>query len=244
MLIKKSSYVKTYVLNLICGVFLPLILAFSVAFSKSSEKLFIEAVSFNTENLFIIDAGHGGEDCGAIGKSGVYEKDLNMQISQKLGEYLEKSGYTVVYTRSEDKLLYTEEQNVKGQRKINDLKNRLAISNAYPGATFISIHMNSFGDSKYDGLQIYYSQNDTKSLTLADSIQNSVKQRLQPDNNRKIKPGKDMYLLENAENVSILIECGFISNAEECKRLSEKEYQKELCFAIVCGIISYKESQQ
>lgn len=243
MLIRKSAYRKTYLLYLLCLVVLPITLAISVALSMTTEKLFIQAVSVPEKKIFIIDAGHGGEDCGAIGKSGIYEKDLNMQIAKKLGSYLEKSGYIVIYTRTEDKLLYTEEQNIKGQRKINDLKNRLAISDAYPGATFISIHMNSFSDSIYKGLQVYYSPENNESRMLADSIQQEVKNRLQPDNNRQIKPGNNLYLLENAKNTSILIECGFISNSEECENLSEKEYQKELCFAIVCGIIAYKGTQ-
>ena len=74
---------------------------------------------------------------------------------------------------------------------------------------------------------------------MALAIQTSVKAGIQPDNNRKIKSGKDMYLLENIDNVAVLVECGFLTNEEECKKLSEKEYQKELSFYIVCGIIEY-----
>ncbi len=191
--------------------------------------------------IVILDAGHGGEDCGAIGKNGVYEKDLNLQIAKTLGEYLTKSGYTVVYTRTEDKLLYTDEENIKGFRKIYDLKNRVKISEQYKDALFVSLHMNSFGEEKSSGLQVYFSKNVALSQKLASNIQNEVRERVQPNNTRGIKATEDLYVLTNNPNAAVLIECGFLSNGNECQKLCEKEYQKELCFAIVCGIISANE---
>jgi N-acetylmuramoyl-L-alanine amidase len=65
---------------------------------------------------------------------------------------------------------------------------------------------------------------------------------LQQTNNRSVKRGEKIYLLENVNAVSVLIECGFLSNHKECEKLSEKEYQKSLSFAIVCGIIEYMKS--
>ena len=140
-------------------------------------------------------------------------------------------------------MLYTEEENIKGIRKISDLKNRCKIAARYPNSVFVSIHMNSFGSSKYSGLQVYYSEKNDESRLLADSIQNKVINDLQKTNNRVTKPGKDMYILENIDNTAVLIECGFLSNKEECEKLSEKEYQKELSFSIVCGIIEYIEEK-
>ena len=200
-------------------------------------------VNSNIKKLtVIIDAGHGGEDCGAIGKNNVYEKDLNMQISLKLGDYLSSAGYNVVYTRTEDKLLYTEEQNIKGMRKIYDLKNRVEIANSFTDAIFVSIHMNSYGADNCRGLQVYHSDNKS-SESLAGLIQRSVINKTQPDNKRQIKLGKDIFILENSSNPAVLIECGFVSNPNECQKLSEKEYQKELSFAILCGIIEYKSKK-
>ena len=191
--------------------------------------------------IVVIDAGHGGEDCGAIGINGKYEKDLNLEMSRILGGYLQKAGYAVVYTRTEDKMLYTEDQNIKGFRKIYDLKNRVAMANDFPDAIFVSLHMNSFAEEKYSGLQVYYSLLNEKSALLAESIQEEVRARTQPQNSRRIKEGGGIYVMENIESVGVLVECGFLSNATECEKLSEKEYQKELCFAILCGIINYSE---
>ena len=102
--------------------------------------------------------------------------------------------------------------------------------------------MNSFSSEKYSGLQVYYSSNEG-SYALADYIQKSVSSDIQPSNNRKIKNGDNLYILKNTNNVGVLIECGFLTNPEECQKLSEKEYQKQLSFSIFCGIINYNENK-
>lgn len=231
------------------GAFVVVVLLFSFVLSalylSSSKDLgeYYAALSENRHPTIIIDAGHGGEDIGATGVNGRYEKELNFELSMILGEYLRKAGFAVVYTRTEDKLLYTEEQNIKGFRKINDLKNRVAIANSYDDALFISIHMNSFSMPKYSGLQVYYAEAAEGSDVLAETIQSEVRERIQQNNNRKIKKGSDIYILEHAQIPAVLIECGFITNPDECEKLSQKEYQKELSFAILCGIIEYTENK-
>ena len=207
------------------------------------ELYFESADAIPYDKIIILDAGHGGEDPGAIGVTGVYEKDLNLELVFEIGKILEEKGYIVVYTRTDDKLLYNEDQNIKGIRKISDLKNRCEAANKYPNSIFVSIHMNSFGEGKYSGLQVYYSPGDEASRLLADKVQSSVKNSLQKENNRTIKQGDGMYLLENTEPTAVLIECGFLTNKTECEKLSKKEYQKELSFSIVCGIIEYVEEK-
>lgn len=193
--------------------------------------------------IIILDAGHGGEDSGAVGVNGVLEKDLNLEYTLEIGRMLEEKGYVIVYTRTDDRLLYTEEENVFGIRKISDLKNRCKVGAKYPESIFVSVHMNSFGSARYSGMQVYYSEKNESSRELASRLQDKVKNELQPENNRVIKAGKGMYVLENVENTAVLIECGFLTNEEECKKLSEKEYKKELCFSIVCAIIEYIEGK-
>jgi len=158
-------------------------------------------------------------------------------------EELESRGYTVVLTRSEDRLLYGENENIKGIRKISDLKNRVKIFNSYDNAIAVSIHMNSFSQAEYSGLQVYYSSVEGADI-LATAISKSVRSSLQPENKRAIKNGDSIYVLKNSKNVAVLVECGFLSNEEECLKLSQKEYQKRLSFSIVCGIINYIEEKQ
>ena len=129
---------------------------FFLSFRDSLSALAVPAAaSPATGRVIVLDAGHGGEDPGAIGRDGTYEKDLNLAITLDVGRLLTEMGYTVVYTRTEDKLLYKESENIKGLRKISDLKNRCAVAAEYPEALFVSLHMNSFGDGRYSGLQVY-----------------------------------------------------------------------------------------
>ena len=221
------------------SVFLLLIfVAFEIA--NILERNYVStSVTADTGRVIIIDAGHGGEDSGAIGVNGAYEKDLNLSIALFVGEELKNKGYTVVYTRTEDKMLYLPEENIKGMRKISDLKNRCKLTENYDESILISIHMNSYGSSKYSGLQVYYQDKNDESMLLAGKIQSAVRKNLQPNNRRQVKNGKSLYLLENSKNTAVIIECGFLTNEAECKKLSEKEYQKELSFSIICGIIEY-----
>ncbi len=226
------------------GIILSLIVLLSVSLSVVTtvfrKELFLQsAIGISDDKIIIIDPGHGGEDGGAVGSDGTLEKNLNLEIALLVGKQLENAGYVVVYTRTDDRMLYKPEENIKGIRKLSDLKNRCAVAANYPEAIFVSIHMNSFGNSKYSGLQVYYSENRTESRALADSIQCTVKNDLQKENDRVIKPGRGIYVLEHVDNTAVLIECGFLSNEQECKNLSEKEYQKLLSFSIVCGIIEY-----
>ena len=234
LLIVHAVLIAMLIMSISAGAFL----------SSFSDTLYVAvAIGANEEKLIIIDPGHGGEDSGAIGANGVLEKDLNLQMSLHIGELLVEEGYTVIYTRTDDRLLYGEAGNIAGMKKIYDLKNRCLVAKENPNAVFVSIHMNSFGESKYSGLQVYYSPNNPDSGELAGLIQTEVIGKIQPNNKRNTKLGRDLYLMENTYNPAVLVECGFISNPEECKKLSEKEYQKQLSFAIVCGIIRYMEAK-
>ena len=240
------NLVKRDIITAIVGVALAIIILLATVIGVVTrvygEDLILQSAdAVPYEKIIIIDAGHGGEDPGAVGVDGSLEKDINLEIALQIGKMLEAEDFIVVYTRTDDRLLYTEEENIKGIRKISDLKNRCKVAERYPESMFISIHMNSFGSEKYSGLQVYYSENNEQSRALADSIQNNVREDLQTNNNRVIKAGKDMYILENIQNNAVLIECGFLTNKEECKKLSEKEYQKQLSFSIVCGIIEYMD---
>lgn len=187
--------------------------------------------------VVIIDAGHGGEDGGTIGVNGCYEKDINLKIAKKLEILLGNAGIQTVMTRSEDILLYDRNVDYKGKKKILDLAARLKISEQYENAIFVSIHMNSFPEAKYNGLQVYYSPNDKRSVLLADKIQLMTKELLMPENSRKTKTsGGKIYLLDQIALPAVLIECGFLSNPEECKKLCDETYQKELC-EVICRAI-------
>ncbi len=183
----------------------------------------------------ILDAGHGGEDGGAVSANGVAEKTLNLSITMRLGTMLEAAGVEVIYTRMGDDGLY--EGATKGHHKMTDLKNRLAIAKSYPDAIFLSLHMNTFQMEKYHGTQLFYSKNREESKTLATLIQTRVKEQLQPENTRAPK-GADtsIYLLAQNDGIAVLAECGFLSNEAEAARLGDAVYQEKLA-AVMCASV-------
>ena len=222
------------ILNMAASVFAPDLLGGFIRVEASTDN---SAIRWP---VVIIDAGHGGMDSGAVGISGVHEKDLNLQISFILYDMLRANGVPVIMTRTEDKMLYTEDQDIKGQRKMYDLKNRLLVGRQNPEAIFISIHMNKFPQSQYSGLQIYYSPNNAASLPLAERVREYNKIYNQPNNNREVKKGNSsIYILHHIKNPAILIECGFLSNPEECELLSREEYQKKLSAVIFTAVMLY-----
>lgn len=207
-----------------------------IVFAGNSMKT-VQVSATQSLPVIVIDAGHGGEDCGTVSADGTLEKDLNLAVSQRLASLFRAAGYPVVMTRTDDRLLYTEEQNIKGQRKQYDLKNRLLISEKYENGILISIHMNSFPSPKYGGTQIWYADDDF-SRKLAQGIQAEIVRTLQPDNHRHVmKSTQDLYLLSRSTHCALLIECGFLSNEAECSRLRNEEYQKRLSFAIFYAMI-------
>ena len=181
----------------------------------------------------IIDAGHGGEDGGAIGSNGAYEKDINLSIAFKLKEKLESMGIPVIMTRTTDILLYDKNSDYKGKKKKLDLLERKKIAEQYENAIFISIHQNSCSKPQYSGFQTYYSPNGIDSLRLASCVEEWVS--LSYDG-ISIRPSKkadsSIYLLNELYCPAILIECGFISNPNECALLCTNDYQNSLVSGI------------
>lgn len=183
--------------------------------------------------VIIIDAGHGGEDGGASA-NGQVEKNLNLAVAKKLGEFLSLSGYDVVFTRTEDKLLYKPGQ--EGRMKYYDLRNRLEFVELNESCLFVSIHMNKFPLESSKGLQVFYSKNHLFSKQLAQSIQSEAKQ-IDEANKRLIKPAtSQIYILDVITKPAVIIECGFLSNPTEASLLADNDYQNKLAFVIYSGI--------
>lgn len=186
-----------------------------------------------TPNIVVIDAGHGGKDVGTIGIDGNFEKDINLSIALDLYDFLSVSGMVCKLTRAGDYEFYKNgEQRIK-----SDLYNRLDYINSFENSNLISIHQNHFEDQSQWGCQVWYSANTDKSKVLADKILNSVKNNLQPDNSRENKESDNSYyLLYKATVPSVMVECGFMSNNEDNKKLQNEKYQREFAYAILEGV--------
>jgi len=191
--------------------------------------------------VILLDAGHGGEDGGAVGIGGVVEKDLNLAITLKVETYLRAMGYQTILTRSTDTDLHDAAASTVRDRKTTDIHNRFAMQEALREKDlFVSIHMNKFPGGNARGTQVFYSKNTPNSALLAESIQRNVIRLVQPENTRQVKPsGDSIYLLYYANRTAVVVECGFISNAGDAAKLQDDAYQNRLAFAIACGVLEH-----
>ena len=190
--------------------------------------------------VIIIDAGHGGADGGAVASDGTQEQYLNLDIALKINKYLSDLGYETVLTRTDDNSIHDADADTIRQQKVSDIHNRLSIIESHPESVFVSVHMNYFTESKYSGAQVFYSPNNPDSEKLAQYIQSSVVTSLQADNTRQIKQSdSSIYLLYHSSVPSVMVECGFLSNAEETEKLKNDNYRTQMAEAICEGIINY-----
>ena len=214
--------------------------AFMLLMVLSSSKIRLETSAQPLKNMpkVLIDPGHGGQDGGAV-CNGVLEKDINLLISKDSADLIRLLGFETALTRDDDSFVSDSGSNVK-ERKLNDMKARLKMYNSDESNVIISIHQNKFSDSKAHGSQIFFSPNNELSKSLAESIKLSLNQMLLTGLDRECKrAGKDIYLLKNTKMPAVIVECGFISNFEECQRLKSCEYQKQLAFCVTAGLLEY-----
>ena len=238
---KKGIYLS-FNLNSFLTLSMVFILVFSIVLAVNYASINTVSTIIDYSKIVIVDAGHGGEDGGTQSSTGLLEKDINLDVSMKIGNILKLMGYTVVYTRTDDTLHYDSSAVKQRQKKVSDIHHRMNVMKNYPEAVFLSIHQNYFTESKYYGAQVFYSKNNEKSKNIAEIIQTKIRELIQTDNDRQIKPsGTDIYLLYNAEAPAVMVECGFLSNPGEALLLSDCEYQKKISLAIAAGFEEYSE---
>jgi N-acetylmuramoyl-L-alanine amidase len=223
----------------------PLTLAFLVCFVIVAVTANNRAVSVpagtvvDGRPVIVIDAGHGGPDPGCVGAGGELEKDINLAIALNLRDLLEFSGFTVVMTRETDVSIHDDGIEGLRRQKLSDMENRKAIILNYPGSVFISIHQNQFTQPQYFGAQMFYSTVNRDNFRFAQLMQEKFRE-LHPENDREAKLiDGELYLFRNTSQPALLIECGFLSNAEEAARLIDDGEQKKIAFTIYRGLIEF-----
>ncbi|EOU1741064.1 N-acetylmuramoyl-L-alanine amidase CwlD [Clostridium perfringens] len=200
---------------------------------------FLKVNAEENNKVIVIDPGHGGIDGGAKSEGGVIEKDINLSISLKTKAALESKGYKVIMTRSEDVGLYTEGKKVR-EKKIEDLGNRVKIKKENKCDAFISIHQNMFPQKNCKGAQVW-SANNEPSQKLGKIIQQKFKEEVDQNNKREAKVAKKEYKILNDgyEGASVIVECGFLSNPEECELLGKDDYQNKIANTLANAIDEY-----
>ncbi len=214
-------------MNKIKIIFITILLVSSLFINKE-----VKALLPLSGKIIVIDPGHGGKDPGTSNND-IYESTINLEISKYLEIELAKVGATVILTRDGDYDLSS--PNVRWRKK-SDFDNRIKLINNSKANLYLSIHLNYLSDSTYKGIQVFYNNKDNQKL--AKSLQNSLNKSL--NNNRKSKKiPNSTYMYNKLTIPGVLIECGFLSNNEEAKLLTTKEYQQKIAVSIKDALINY-----
>ena len=211
---------------------------------ESDELLVSASINpFGTETV-VIDAGHGGEDGGAVSISGAIESQLNLSIAQRLDLIFGLFGVNSILLRNSDISLHSSDAETIREKKVSDLHNRVKMIESFDDPVVISIHQNTFTDSKYHGALVFYA-NGELSLPFAQITQDVLRKYLDPKNTRKpTAVPTTVYLMNHITCKAILVECGFLSNPEEDIRLQSSQYQTKLAASLAGAYIQYKQITQ
>ena len=221
-----------------------LILVFCIAFlhliamkvSRTVETMH----ESESKGVLIIDAGHGGDDGGAVSVySGMKESEINLSISLRLNQFCHLYGVRTVMTRESEKINYTDGANSISERKKSDQKARLRLIWDYPDAILFSIHQNFYPAKSPFGPQVLYGHDD-KSAELGCNLQYNLVNAICPQSRRvATEIDNNIYLLRNCNCTSVLIECGFLSNLQEAEMLQNDNYQKKIAAVLVATYLQF-----
>ena len=189
-----------------------------------------------TNKVVVIDPGHGGFDPGAMA-NGLSEKDINLKIAQQLQLFVQEGGGIAVLTRNDNEsTTHSKKGGIVNKR--SDMFKRKEIANEVKGDIFVSIHMNA-GSRVARGAEVFYGSGKEKAKKLADSIKKSLSNSIKTNKKAAKKLDRDIYLFRGTALPTVIVECGFITNAGEASLLRQNTYQKKVARAIYLGIINY-----
>lgn len=218
---------KRYFLSL-CSVLIVFILSVFAIWTAISCAIPTSVMVHGPKRQLILDAGHGGEDGGAVSLSGVPESQINLAIVMKMDDILSFYGVSPILLRREDISLHDSGAETLREKKVSDLKNRVSAIQSADGATLISVHQNTYPAGNVMGFQSFYAPTEG-SKELAQLIQSAVQDAIQKENRRTAKQiPQNVYLMNHVSCRAVLVECGFLTNQEEEKLLRSESYQRKL----------------
>lgn len=196
------------------------------------------------ESILVIDAGHGGEDGGAVTRDGVKESEINLAIALRMAELCDFCGVPYIMTRTSEEISYPAELKSTAKRKRYDQYERVELINSLKNAVLISVHQNKFTSSSPRGPQAFFADNEG-SKELATIMQSNMNTALYPQNRRvAVKISDSIYLMNSVDCVAVLAECGFLSNPVEGAALQEGDYQSKVALCLVSSYCAYSDSRQ
>ncbi len=195
-----------------------LCLAIAVLSTAGLMRAHSASAASGLSTTVVIDAGHGGHDRGGVPGQRIPEKEMALEVAQRLKKVLAAEGYRVVMTRENDVFV--------------SLGTRVGIANSYRNAIFLCIHFNSARRTGADGIETYFYGRD--SLPLASAVHHFVAGGA-PSPNRGIRR-RGFYVLRKARVPAVLVECGFLTNPTEAAYISKSSYRQKLAEEIAAGI--------
>lgn len=190
------------------------------------------------EPVILIDAGHGGID-GGTSYEQILEKDINLEIGRRLYVVLRSHGYRAILNRTGDYALSDDNRWLHSRsRHLRDLAQRKELSEQLPASIVVSLHVN-WGRNKSKRGPLVLHQNEGRSVVLADSIQRSLERFYQLEAARVPEHGKPFYLLNHIDCPAVIVETGFLSNAEDRAILTNGRGQQRIAEALYRGISEY-----
>ena len=200
----------------------------------------VVAASAPPERVMILDAGHGGPDGGCVSPGGMEEDDVNLAIALRTETLLGFLGERTLLTRNTESDLSSEDAVTISQKKVSDIRNRVALINSRGNAILISIHQNTYPDPSCFGPQVFYGK-EQGSQALAELIRENFHTALAPESHRAAKPvGPDVYLMNHITVPGVLVECGFLTNPEEEEMLSCGDYQLRVALVLAGSAANYQ----
>lgn len=187
----------------------------------------------------VIDAGHGGDDPGKVGINGALEKEINLSIARKLRMFLEAADVEVVMTREDDAGLY---EAGTSNKKVQDMKNRIAIIEKAQPDLIVSVHQNSYSAESVKGAQVFYYSTSREGKEVAEILQKCLAEGLDPENRRETKANDSYFLLRKTSRPIVIVECGFLSNTQEAEKLGTQKYQEKVAWELHLGIMQWLNS--
>lgn len=232
-----KRYVSLKISYILVAFFLGTLLMFICSVAGAVHAVNTAAEKIEVLPTVVLDAGHGGEDGGAVSADGVEEKTLNLAIALALREKLAANGFSVRMIRETDTAVGDTSLDTVAARKRSDIHSRVDLVDQTDHCILVSIHQNYFEQSRYSGAQVFYSPNTPESASLAEQIRLKIVEKIQPENKRENKPAeKGIYLLQHVSVPAVIVECGFLSNPEEAALLQDPEYQSRFAAAVAEGI--------
>ena len=163
----------------------------------------------------------------------ILEKDITLEISKKLRNKLSEKGAIVYMTRETDTDLSSEWDD---RKKRGDLYRRILMYKKYHAEMYLSIHINHYRNPSWNGAEVLYNEINPQNKVLGEILMKNFKTELKTK--RSLKK-TDLYMYKNTTVLGVLIECGFMSNANERYLLQTDEYQEQLAKIITNSVIEY-----